>query len=837
MTDELGLFAEVYLSWLPVWSWTRAAWMLAACVLVWMILRLYWGASQARGRVGLYVLRGLALLILAIIMLGPTLVDERAGEVVRPAVMYLFDSSQSMLLGQKQTRWDEALRLVSEAHAVAGDDHDGDVQAFRFGHRLEPLASPANEAPGAPEAASRTVSPISTKAKPEEQVDPPTASDSRLADALRQLLPQVSARESAGVVLLSDGRVRASDSVERLAEYFGEAKVPLHVVPLGEVSGNGDVAIVSLVVPPRVRKYTEHQLQVFLRSFGFPGQRTVVRVISRNKIGDTDSATLASVPITLSGGAQSASLTFRVNQQPEDLLVVVDPVPGELTERNNQVTARVEIDRTKVRVLYLEGDSGAQQPSGILDFFSFSSPAPSAASTASVDVQEALQSDEDIECTILISDGVNPPRSMPTGTSYAATGYFPKTRAELFAYDCVVFNELAPNVLTEEQNEWLAQWIEGRGGGLIVAGSKTLTEPTWSNSLLMPLLPIDLAGTSSGLAEQAEVDVVMPQHPVWRLRLEHKPNQQMLLDLPPLSVATSNYPAKPTAEVLAERRDDGEPVMLAHRVGRGRVFVSTASLGGSSYALLADQWGPQPERVAAKFWRNLVYWATEGSSTGRRRLVAESDKVFYRPGDSLTISATTYDEAARRTDKYQVWAMVEPESLDDTSLYSPLLWPENVVRESGEVSPRIAWGEEFPLAQNPTGDDYAMTLMLSETGSLGDSGMRIEMTAYEGAESDALYGHGTQVDSSSLAIQVLTDPFEQQNPLPNHELLERVAALSGGEVIHTPEQLAALLQGRQEVVGPPHRDLSPAWSRWWLWATLLGLLSAEWVWRRMTGLA
>ena len=162
-----------------------------------------------------------------------------------------------------------------------------DCQAFRFGHRLLPLVNSSNsgsQGGPSPNVASLGGQPITTVSGAgissagdgQGTIDPPSASDSRLGDALRQLLPQVSAKSSAGVVLLSDGRVRASESVERLAEFFGNSDVPLHVVPIGRAAGTGDIAVVSLVVPTRVRKYTENELQVFLRSYGFTGQRTEI---------------------------------------------------------------------------------------------------------------------------------------------------------------------------------------------------------------------------------------------------------------------------------------------------------------------------------------------------------------------------------------------------------------------------------------------------------------------------------------------------------------------------------------------------------------------------------
>ena len=814
------VLAETYLSWIPAFSREGFVAMVLVAAVLWLCLRLFWGKSLVRGRIGLWILRGCSLAILSAILLGPTMVHEQEGEITRPSMMFLLDGSQSMKLGQEASRWDESLEFLADAKRLAGDLDSANCQSFRFGHRLAPLAQ------------QQAVKVVSTSSG-DAVIAPPDASDSRLGDALRQLLPQVSAKSSAGVVLFSDGRVRASETVERLAEYFGDSNVPIHVVPVGEATGTGDIAVVSLVVPSRVRKYTENELQVFLRSFGLTGSRTNIHVKRKQSLGEGESAVLASTPVTLSGGAQSVQMKFRVDERPEDLEIVIDPIEGELTTRNNRVETRVEIDRTKVRVLYVDTDTTPRM--GIFgNLFGNSTTRTDTGNVASV--QNALQADKDVECTALVSVGGSAPTLVSNQTTQAASG-FPRTRAELFAYDCVVLSNVGPDVLTQEQVSWLAQWIEGRGGGLIVAGGRALLPSSWKGTPLEPMLPISLEKSSPAIASEKQVQVAMPKHPIWRLRLEELVNRELLSQLPTLQIGSAGGVPKPTADILAVDASDDTAVMMSHRVGRGRVLVSTAALGGNAVTKLAEKWGPQPERLAAKFWRNMVYWATEGSLTGRRRLIAESDKRFYRPGEPLKIVAKAYDEGARRTQKYRVWAMFEPSSLDDMSMYSPLLWPDNVVRESGEVGPRIFWGEEMKLTKLPSGDGYEMNLMLSETDGVGDSGLRIEMTAYEGEESEAAYDHGTQVDSTSLAIQILSDPFEQQNPLPNHELMARLASVSGGEVLDSPDALANLLQSRSKTHGPPTRDSAPAWSKWWLWLCLLGLLSAEWVWRRVTGLA
>ena len=730
-----------------------------------------------------------------------------------------------MQLGGESTRWQECMQFLEQAHSKAGPEHAHHFKAFRFGHQLRPLGD---------EAALSQIA--NSQAINVDGIAPPDATDSRLADAFRQLSPQIDPKNNAGLVLFSDGRVRATESVERLAEHFGKSGIPIHVVPVGELQGTGDIAIVSMVVEPRVRKYTENQLTLFLRSFGFTGERTVVKVINRSKIGDGAEEVLAELPITLGAGAQSVTMSFRIEDRPQDLTVVVEPLKGELTARNNRVETRVEIDRTKLRVLYIEGEAAVAQSflSNLLNLGGGSTPART---SRAMNIREALQADEDIECTVLISRGIGQFERVAVNDATISLSGFPKTRAELFAFDCVVLSNVGPDALEDEHAQQLALWVEGRGGGLIVTGTQSLEAKGWADNPLAPLMPIEVDKLLTAFPQATPVSVKNSSHPIWRLRLEQPMNQQLLTQLPPLSLGVSGIVAKPTAEVLATVSDSQAwPVLVAHRAGRGRVVVSTADLGGTALMNLSERWGPQPERVASKLWRNMVYWATEGSSVGRRRLVANSDKRFYRPGDKLAIDAVAYDESARKSQKYKLWAMFEPMSLEDSSLYSPVLWPENVIRESGEVGPRIAWGEEIPIPMDTANENYLLDLVLSEATGAGDSGMRIEMTAYEGEQSTAA-DHGTQVDSSSLTIQVLSDPFEQQNPLPNRELLTRLSSLSGGRVLEQPAELAELLQKRSTTQGTPRQDISPAWSKWWLWLVLLGLLTGEWIWRRTSGMA
>ncbi len=177
---------------------------------------------------------------------------------------------------------------------------------------------------------------------------------------------------------------------------------------------------------------------------------------------------------------------------------------------------------------------------------------------------------------------------------------------------------------------------------------------------------------------------------------------------------------------------------------------------------------------------------------------------------------------------------VEPKSASDaTSDNSPLLRPQEPPKPAGASGRLLPWSEEFDLVRQTAETSYSATLPIAEAKSLAPGvtltqGLRIELTAYE---------NNTQVDSTSLDVQVLDDPSEQQNPLPDHDLLRRIAGQSGGSVLHGANDLAAMIERLPRMTGPPAVKMTPAWSQMWILVLLIVLLTIEWVWRRRVGLA
>ncbi len=332
---------------------------------VFMALRWASGAPAAVSRRnGLYVLRGLSITTVILILLNPSNVTQSPGPLDRPDVFYLLDSSQSMAVGDTETRFEHATRLMREAADMTANDPSAEVRLFRFGHRLaavpnaealgvKPVPNPiaaGTPRPGQAWAHESKTKPVETKPRPVTTSD----SDTQLLTALRQVSSRFGRRPPAGVVLFSDGRARDEAGVESLAAQFARLKIPVHVVPVGDTNRGGDVSIVACVIPPRVRRFAEVEVQVFLRSYGYEGRSCELTLSAPGATSDESPRQLSvPTPVTLHDGFQTASLSFRSDPKTRKLEVAVSAMPNEVSTNNNVFKTEVAIDRTKIRVLYI----------------------------------------------------------------------------------------------------------------------------------------------------------------------------------------------------------------------------------------------------------------------------------------------------------------------------------------------------------------------------------------------------------------------------------------------------------------------------------------------------
>jgi uncharacterized membrane protein len=790
-------------------------------VLPWLavgLLALWWtrwraGPAVPRSRQAiLWLLRGGVLVALVAIGLNPVRVAVTPGSLNRPEVHVLLDASQSMLLGSPASRWQEGTALLRDA--LDRQQGHANVRIHRFGQRLVSVDAEAFRAG--------------------QELDPPDDADTQLAAAFRQLAGRLGRDAPAGLVVVSDGRVRDPEKVEEMASLWRRLHVPVHVVPVGRPAEGGDVAIVAAVAPAKARKQAQVEVEVFLRSFGFAGQRAELQLQALDETGKVR-RNLTTLPVTLQDGVQPLTVSFRADPDTKKLRLHVPPLAGDIAPANNDFPLEIEIDRTKIRVLLLEGsvDFRALRLPRVIDGeLEDDSDAPYAP------FRNALVADPDIQCTVYIVPQGGEPQRVPTKETAHLPRAFPKTQAELLAYDAIVLSNVPRSALSDEILGWVDEWIGKRGGGLVMAGGpRSFGAGGWTDSPVERMLPIEFLGSTDwemapSILEPTGADL----HPIWRLFKDDRATRAAIATLPESLGRTNWVRVKPqSGTVLAAQRAGGgaTPSLLAvGAYGRGRTAALATPLAASWSPRFTRQWGEgEDNRHFAKFSRNLIYWLTETSAIGRRRLVATTDKRYYRPGESLSIVAHTYDEAASRTGRYRVVVMLEPKQLTGDDLPPcPVKWPVGRPRTPGQSGTLADWGEDIPLVLDPQSKDYTLTLPLVEALARGSPGQafKLELTAYEGQ---------TQIDSSSLDVQVLSDPHEQQNPLPNREFLTALARATGGREFTDANDLAEALKELAIISGPETVRRTPLWNREWILGALLTLLAVEWFWRRWFGLA
>jgi uncharacterized membrane protein len=744
-----------------------------------LLARRFAAAPSARGLV-LTLLRGSALAILVVILLNPVRVSESRRPGRKPGAVLLVDNSRSMGLERPTRRIDEANRLIAEAEARLTPDRRPRIEKYRFGRELSALEE--SEAPRAEE------------------------DETRLVSALERLPSRFGDAPPIGVFVVSDGRATESAPLAAVARGYRRLGVPVHVVPVGDPRVSGDVALQDVIAPRDAPPGTRVPVRVVVRSRGFDGRRAEVRIRS---VADPNRAPLATLPVTLADGEQSHELVVESDQAAGALAAEVSDLEGEAISENNRVPFRIAARDPKIRVIYMEGTAGGGQMSAEYHW-----------------IRDALIEDPNIECMALEVDNQHNQRPRLHRVDDPSRGY-PATREELFGFDVVICSDISRHAFTDEQLAWTVELVGERGGGFVMIGGHTsFGSGDWNQTVWDELIPVDMSGVGAGGREYFDGDfrVVAPpgaeSHPIWRILDDPERNRQAIASMPPFHGTNLTDRLKPAATALgiADRplnQFQAMPVLAGQTFGRGRTFAMATD---STYAWGSDferSWGEGDNRYFRKFWRNVVHWLAENSSGANRRLRVETDKVVYRPGQAIKVTARAFDEKLEETDRYRIVAQLQKPG-PGREPAQPI--PGRAATLSPRVDDKLYQGE---IVTPPARD------LLVDPGSTVQR-VALEVVAYDGPRVAA---------RTTLDLQALDDPAEFHDPRPDPASLREVARLTGGQVVRDGAELAALL-GRH--ADAPDRVLvarAPLWDRPIVWALLLGLLTTEWIVRRLRGLA
>ncbi|MCA9223753.1 MAG: hypothetical protein KDA71_25755, partial [Planctomycetales bacterium] len=508
---------------------------------------------------------------------------------------------------------------------------------------------------------------------------------------------------------------------------------------------------------------------------------------------------------TLTDGRQPCELVVDVDADVGAMTLSLPVLPGEATRENYTVPFRLAQRDRRLKVLYMEGTQGAEYRW----------------------LRDALQEDTDIRC---VSMTVNDQYASRPTLQRVEDPYrgFPATRDELFEFDVVICSDISQQAFTQEQIAWTVDLVANRGGGFVMVGGHTsFGSGGWDRTAWEQLIPFDMSGQRQYVGDTFHV--VIPadaeSHPIWQLLDDSAQNRQALDRMPAFLGTNLIARVKPAATLLGEtdhslpQIGDVMPVFAAQPFGRGRTFAMSTDTTVYWGRDFESQWGEGDNRYFRKFWRNVVRWLAENSLSADRRLHVQTDKVIYTPGQPIQLSVEAYDEALQPTTEYRVTAQLIRAQTDSapaetnetaaatssTAFSTMLVASDSLRRYIGELPARL-----------PT--DQRDAARISQP-------IELLVTAYDGDQ---------QIAAKTVRLHLLHDSKEWLDPLSRPEVLDEIAAASGGRRLSGPREFTDLLGSFDPTPGEVLFHNVPLWDSPLLWTLLVVLLALEWITRRLS---
>jgi hypothetical protein len=800
--------------------WSHWLALIAVCVAVlWFVWHMYRRDSvELHPAVGwlLTFLRVAAFVGLLLVYLQPQWRTDE-DRVINSKVLLLADTSLSMGLHDEPSRTaagpnraEQVMKAFAQEQLIEKLRQTHDVVVLRFDQDLGRVASfgklpepgqgtgDGRQGPGV-----RGQGKTEAKSPEEKPVDwtlelKPRGTQTQLGQALRQLISDERSAPISGIALFTDGGQNAGVEPSVAIKMAQEAKIPIFPVGVGSDRRPTNVRVSDLLAPARAYPGDSYTVTGYLQSQGFAGQSVTVELLTKPA-----SDAIAADP---NPGQVEASEEVTLGADGEVLPVKFELTPGEAGRRSlslrvlappNDGNAQddlfgpvdVEVIEHKTKVLLFAGGPSREY----------------------IFLRNQLRRDSEIVVDVLL-------QTARPGVSQDANKIlddFPLTREELYAYDCIVAFDPNWQELSADQVEMLEKWVGDQAGGLIVIPGPIHTD-TWSQAASMAkirgLYPVEFNKRFS-MALDSRFENKEP----WPLDFTRDGLEAEFLWLGDTASQSQQAWAsfegvygyyavrgpKLGATVYATYSDpraasgDAKPVyMAAQFFGSGRVFY----LGSSEMYRLRKH----DEGYFEQFYTKLIRHVSQGRllrGSSRGVLLVERDR--YLLGNTVVVRAQLSN------------SQLEP-------LEAPAV-PLEVLMPSGELQSV----ELKPIVTSP--------------GTFGG-----QFNVYqEGAYRLELPVPETSDERLVRRIQVKVPDLERENPQRNDPLLTDLARATGGEYFVGVE--AALGQGGRKslVESLPDRRKTitltatpeSLWDNEWVMWGLVGILSLEWLIRRLMKLA
>ena len=599
-------------------------------------------------------------------------------------------------------------------------------------------------------------------------------SQSRLGAALSGVRQELAGLPVAGLVMVSDGADTADAALGEALLGLKAEGLPVFTVGVGRETLSKDIQVGRVVVPKTALKGTTLMVDVVLSQSGFDGQKVTLDVedegtlVSTQQIALPDAGTPASIPVR-----------FTLNEAgPRVLRFRVSPQEGELVTENNAREALVDVRDRKEKILYFEGEPRYE--------YKF--------------LRRAIPDGDNIIVTGLVRTADNKYMRQGVDNADELIAAFPKTREELFAYRSIIIGSLEAAALTGDQLKMIAEFVDRRGGGLLMLGGpRSFAEGGWTGTAVADVLPVVLDRNNTQPKGTVTRLSIKPTRAgaataVTQLGATEQASAEKWASLPGITSVNRISGVKPGATVLLTGTDETRaerPMLSFQRYGRGKTF---AFLPQDSWYWQMHSSIPVEDLTHENFWRQLLRWLVDGVPDQVEPTLT-TERV--EPGEAASLIANVVDPSFVELNDAMVMATIT--APDGSIADVPMSWDgEHAGQYQASIPTKAPGWYEAKIEATRDGKTVGTAV-----------------THFRAAPGDAEYFDATMHAAT----------------------LRRIADETGGRFYDAADTSTLADDLRYTGRGVTTVEEHDLWHMPIVLMLLVGLLCAEWGYRRVVGLA
>lgn len=475
----------------------------------------------------------------------------------------------------------------------------------------------------------------------------PAANSTDISNTLHSIGRDTGGKIS-GILLFSDGNHNAGALPQN---WLSDLNIPVFPVAVNKNKKVKDTAVNSVRVSDFAFKNMPVEITAVISASGYKGKTITVNIKNKKNLCSKN------IVIESDKETKEVNLSFVPESNGEmKCIAAVEPFNDEITIKNNAKEFVINVNRDKLRLLYICGRPGYE--------YEF--------------LRHEIKNDPLAE---LVSFVIlrNPDSISLVNEADLALIPFPVNNIftkDLKDFDILILENFSYKNFGFSQDYMLniKNWVINNGGGLLmIGGENSFGAGGWSNTPVDDILPVICLPQNEKFDDSSfKLQVTDYNHPIVNLNDDKIKNKMFWDNMPELEGSHVLQP-KPGASVIAKNPWNGSSVIAAWNQGKGRVIA----IGTNTTWRWAMQ-SSTPE-FYTKFWKNTVRYL--GRINDEKKLRVFFDKPQYSSGERFVLKVKAAEE--NKENNLKILVITPSGSVEELKLIkrSSNLWDANGIFE------------------------------------------------------------------------------------------------------------------------------------------------------------